>query len=151
MTRHAVSESEGRKYDHNAINMALSFLSSALVRLISPIVQLVVYLRGAASSHCHCYGPNTVLQSKPAISTHHTAASHSYLAPEGQPTHHGTTMPSNHSKPASSSFTSEHDRFIARQTRNGEDLRSILILFETEFPKVKVDAMVLRQRIKCMK
>lgn len=43
------------------------------------------------------------------------------------------TMPS---KP--SNWTSKHTAFVARLAKAGEDLNSIVILFETEFPDVKV-------------
>lgn len=43
-------------------------------------------------------------------------------------------MPS--TKPAN--WLPEHDAFVRRHARNGEDPESILILFETEYPTVRM-------------
>jgi hypothetical protein len=41
-----------------------------------------------------------------------------------------------------------HDAFIRRLARNGEDANSILILFETEFPAIKVSRAWIAERMK---
>jgi hypothetical protein len=45
-------------------------------------------------------------------------------------------------------WTSTHDACIRRHIRNGEDALSILILFETEFPAVRVNEAWVRQRLR---
>jgi hypothetical protein len=41
-------------------------------------------------------------------------------------------------------WNSQHTAFVVNQARNGEDANSILILFETEYPNVKVDLAWIR-------
>ncbi len=54
-------------------------------------------------------------------------------------------MPSQAPATRPPNWTSEHDDFVRRQARNGEDPASIVILFETEYPDVK---MVSKQWVK---
>ncbi|KAG9778286.1 hypothetical protein KCU88_g4308, partial [Aureobasidium melanogenum] len=46
------------------------------------------------------------------------------------------------------SWLPEHDAFIRRHARNGEDATSISILFETEFPGVRVTRDWIGTRMK---
>ena len=60
-----------------------------------------------------------------------------------------TIMPSAASSPRPQGWTITHESFVRRQVRNGEDLKGILILLETEFPRLGVEkswlASYLRQ------
>ena len=61
-------------------------------------------------------------------------------------------MPSTTSKPTSASptrpngWSSEHEDFVRRCVRNGEDPESVRILFETEYPKLVVERAWIMKR-----
>ncbi|KIW58973.1 hypothetical protein PV05_03461 [Exophiala xenobiotica] len=55
-------------------------------------------------------------------------------------------MPSQGTPRRPENWLPEHDIFVRRQARNGEDVTSILILFETEYPNVKVSKEWIKER-----
>ncbi|KAK7884996.1 hypothetical protein LTR67_010854 [Exophiala xenobiotica] len=55
-------------------------------------------------------------------------------------------MPSQGKPRRPENWLPEHDTFVRRQARNGEDVTSILILFETEYPMVRVSKEWVKER-----
>ena len=78
----------------------------------------------------------------PVSVTHHNPAKSCLYTEQfaniAQPPSNSHIMPSKPALPPRG-WASEHDSFVRRCVRNGEDPKSVQILFETEYPKIVVN------------